>query len=63
MADAVPDRTIQHVAMLARLYVEALLIDEDFADLLEDAFLDGIIDGATEDLAYLWLKVNHPSEQ
>ena len=40
-----------------------VLIDEDFADLLEDAFLDGIIDGATEDLAYLWLKVNHPSEQ
>ena len=27
MADAVPDRTIQHLAMLARLYVEALLVD------------------------------------
>ena len=49
--------------MLANLYAATVMIDEDFADLLEDAFLDGIIDGATEDLAYLWLKVNHPPEQ
>jgi endonuclease YncB( thermonuclease family) len=40
-----------------------LLADESLADLLEDALLDGKIDGETEDLAYLWLKVNHPSEQ
>ncbi len=58
--------------MLVDLYVEALLaelcavtvlIDQDFADLLEDAFLDGMIDGTTEDLAYIWLSVNHVSEQ
>jgi len=49
--------------MYVELYAATVMIDEDFADLLEDAFLDGIIDGATEDLAYLWLKVNHPSEQ
>jgi len=49
--------------MLAKIYAATVTIDEDFADLLEDAFLDGLIDGATEDLAYHWLKVNHPSEQ
>jgi hypothetical protein len=49
--------------MLSELYAATVLIDEDFADLLEDAFLDGIIDGNTEDLAYIWLKVNHPPEQ
>ena len=49
--------------MFVELHEANVLIDEDFADLLEDAFLDGIIDGTTEDLAYLWLKVNHPSEQ
>jgi len=49
--------------MYVELYAATVMTDEDFADLLEDAFLDGIIDGATEDLAYLWLKVNHPSEQ
>ena len=49
--------------MYVELYAATVMIDEDFADLQEDAFLDGIIDGATEDLAYLWLKVNHPSEQ
>ena len=48
--------------MLADLYVEALLVDEDFADLLEDAFLDGIIDGTTEDLAYIWLAQQRQSE-
>lgn len=49
--------------MFGEPYEATVTIDEDFADLLEDAFLDGIINGATEDLAYLWLKVNHPSEQ
>ena len=49
--------------MLAELYAATVMIDEDFADLLEDAFLDGLIDGNAEDLAYHWLKVNHPSEQ
>jgi hypothetical protein len=49
--------------MLVNLYVEALLADESLADLLEDALLDGKIDGKTEDLAYIWLSVNHLGEQ
>ena len=32
MADAVPDRTIQHLAMFTRLYVEALFKDEALAE-------------------------------
>jgi hypothetical protein len=47
----------------AELYAATVLIDEDFADLLEDPFLDGLIDGKTEDLAYIWLSVNHVGEQ
>jgi hypothetical protein len=49
--------------MLAELSAAILVTDEDFADLLEDASLDRLIDGKTEDLAYLWLSVNHVSEQ
>ena len=37
--------------------------DEDMADLIERAFLEGQIDGSSEDLAYLWLSVNHPCQQ
>jgi hypothetical protein len=51
------------LVMLAELYAATVLIGEDFADLLEDAFLDGMIDGETEDLAYIWLSVNRVSEQ
>jgi hypothetical protein len=49
-------------ALLAELYAATVLIDEDFADLLEDAFLDGMIDGKTEDLAYIWLAQQRQSE-
>jgi hypothetical protein len=51
------------LVMLAELYAATVLIGEDFADLLEDAFLDGMIDGETEDLVYIWLSVNRVSEQ
>ena len=37
--------------------------DEELVDLIERAFLEGVIDGATEDLAYIWLSVNHVGEQ
>jgi hypothetical protein len=33
--------------------------DEDMVDLIEWAFLEGQIDGPSEDLAYHWLSVNH----
>lgn len=32
--------------------------DEDMVDLIEQAFLDGLIDGVTADLAYLNLMKN-----
>ena len=32
----------------------------DFENLIEEAFLAGIIDGETQQLAYLWLANNHP---
>ena len=47
--------------MLAETYIEVL--DEDLADLIEAAFLKGLIDGETQKLAYTWLEVNHPCEQ
>ena len=31
--------------------------DEELADLIEWAFLEGQIDGVTADLAYLWLRM------
>ena len=37
--------------------------DEELVDLNERAFLEGVIDGATEGLAYIWLSVNHVGEQ
>ena len=43
MADAVPDRTIQHLAMLARLYVEALLVDENLADQVRGYGVQGLL--------------------
>jgi hypothetical protein len=33
--------------------------ENQFADLLESAFLDGIIDEETLTLAYLWLEANY----
>ncbi len=37
--------------------------DPELVDLIEKAFLEGVIDGETQELAYLWLGVNHPCEQ
>ena len=37
--------------------------DPELVDMIEQAFLEGIIDGETEDLAYIWLRVNHHREQ
>ncbi len=47
--------------MLTEIYIEAL--NEELADLIEVAFLKGLIDGETQELAYTWLEVNHPCEQ
>ena len=35
-----------------------VLPDDDMADLIEAAFLEGQIDGSRADLAYLWLMQN-----
>lgn len=35
--------------------------EDEFADLLEAAFLSGQIDSPTQALAYLWLATNHLS--
>ena len=37
--------------------------DPELVDLIERAFIVGIIDGEAEELAYLWLRVNDPCEQ
>ena len=44
--------------MLIELYIEALLADEELADLIEWAFLDSQIDGETQALAFAWLESN-----
>ncbi len=55
MAVAVLDRAIQHLAMLARLYVEALLVDEELADLEWEAWDSGPI--SDELAAWAWLVI------
>ena len=55
-------------SMCINLNIESLLLDsvppdDDFLDLIEQAFLEGQIDGKSEDLASAWLRVNHPSVQ
>ena len=47
--------------MLTELYIE--VPDEELLDLIEAAFLEGRIDGETQELAHTWLEVNHPCEQ
>ena len=47
--------------MLTELCIEVL--DEELADLIEAAFLMGLINSETLKLAYNWLEVNHPCEQ
>ena len=41
------------------LFNAAVLPDEDLADLIEAAFLEGQIDGETHSLAFAWLERNH----
>lgn len=49
--------------MLTETYIETLSADEELGDLIEAAFLKGLIDSETQELAYTWLAVNHPCEQ
>ncbi len=41
--------------MLTEIYIEALLADEELADLVWDAWDAGEIDGATAFMAWLWV--------
>ena len=42
-------------------YITREVMAEDaFEDLIESAYLAGLIDGETQALAYLWLRANHP---
>ena len=50
-----------HPPGMEELLRAAMPPDEEMVDLIEQAFLEGQIDGESEDLAYNWLKVNHPS--
>ncbi len=43
MADAVSNRTIQSYPMLARIYVEALLVDSVLADQVWELWHEGVI--------------------
>ncbi len=41
--------------MLTEIYIEALLVDQDLADLVWEAWDDGEIDDSTAWLAWWWL--------
>jgi hypothetical protein len=41
------------------LFQSVVLPDDDLADLIEAAFLEGQIDGETQSLAFAWLERNH----
>jgi len=43
LADAASDQAIQHLSMLARLYVEALLVDENLADQVRGYGVQGLL--------------------
>jgi hypothetical protein len=44
---------------MEELLKAAMPPDEDLADLIEAAFLEGQIDGKTQSLAFAWLERNH----
>lgn len=53
--------------MLLNLDIEALLLAfmppaEEMVDLIEQAFLEGQIDGRRADLAYLWLQQDNTTQ-
>ena len=43
---------------MEELFSAVVLPDDDMAELIEAAFLEGQIDGSRADLAYLWLMQN-----
>lgn len=53
MAVAARIRTIQHQAMLTRIYVSALLVDEDLADQVWDLWDRGVIDDELVSIAWM----------
>ena len=55
--------TARHPAGMEKLLRGAAPPDDDLADLIEAAFLEGQIDGETQSLAFAWLERNHCQEQ
>jgi len=49
--------------MLTEIYIEAFLVDEEPADLIEAAYLQDQIDGESLTLAFMWLEENRTNEQ
>ncbi len=47
---------------LPKILEETRPPDPDMVDMIERAFIEGQIDGEVQELAYLWLKGNHPCE-
>lgn len=48
---------------LPELLEQARPPDPELVDLIEQAFFQGLMDGETQEPAYLWLEANHPCEQ
>jgi hypothetical protein len=48
-----------HAVVMEQLLTAAAPPDEEMADLIEAAFLEGQIDGETQSLAFAWLERNH----
>ena len=44
---------------MEEIFNAVMLPDDDLADLIEAAFLEGQIDGETQSLAFAWLERNH----
>ena len=48
---------------LPELLEQSMPPDAELVDLIEQAFLEGQINGEAQGLAYLWIEGNHPREQ
>ncbi len=49
--------------MLTEIYIEALLVDEELADQVREAWDAGEIDDLAVALAWLWIAYNDDKEQ
>ena len=55
--DAAPSH---HAPIVEEIIRISMPPNEELVDLIETAFLDGVIDGETQALAFAWLERNHP---